>query len=135
MFILSSENDWLFMAKKIKKNTTKTLRSMPTEDLLSFARKNMDEGNLRIARDAYKELIRTDRPRFISELLICYNRLAEQMINNKQLNEAKMLLALIKELGGEAAVTVTIDSRQLIGNCPQDMDERHLEGIFLPPSH
>ncbi len=97
------------MTKNNKKHKTLSLRTIPLEELIRFARENFDKGSLRIARDAFKELVRIDKARFLPELLICYNRMAEQMIANQQINEAKMLIELIKELGGEKAVTVTID--------------------------
>lgn len=97
------------MAKINKKHQTLSLRAMPLEELIGLARNNFDQGNFRIARDAYKELIRIDRSRFLPELLLCYNCLAQQMIDKKQINEAKIVIDLIKELGGENAVTVCID--------------------------
>ncbi|HEX2957424.1 MAG TPA: hypothetical protein VHO70_11360 [Chitinispirillaceae bacterium] len=107
------------MAKNNKKHQTLSLRAMPLEELIRFARENFDKGNLRIARDAYKELVRIDKTQFLAELLICYNQMAKQMIENQQINEAKMLIELIKELGGEKAVTVSLDSTGKIDHTPE----------------
>ncbi|NLE02476.1 MAG: hypothetical protein GX640_21645 [Fibrobacter sp.] len=104
------------MSKKIVKQKTIPLHAMPPEQLQQLATKSMHEGKLRIARDAYKELIRIDRARFLPDLLHCYNLLAMQMAGNGQIVEANNLIAYIKELGGEAAVTVTIKSGKPGGN-------------------
>lgn len=117
------------MAKKNRKHQTLSLRSMPLEELAMFARINFDQGNLRIARDAYKELIRIDRPRFLPELLFCYNRMAQQMIDKQQINEAAMLIELIKELGGENAVTVRLDLAEKTDRAP-DISMLSLESIL-----
>jgi hypothetical protein len=72
----------MIIRKNNKKHKTLSLRAMPLEELIRLARKNFDKGNLRIARDAYKELVRIDESRFLQELLICYNQMAAQMIDN-----------------------------------------------------
>ena len=96
-------------SQKIKHNTS-SLRSMSLDELARFAEKNLKDDNLRIARDAYKELVRLDNTRFLPQLLLCYNRLAQKMILNKQVNDAQIIVNLIKELGGEDAVTVSTDN-------------------------
>jgi tetratricopeptide (TPR) repeat protein len=102
---------------------------MPLDELVRFAEKNLKEDNLRIARDAFKELVRLDKTRFLPLLLICYNRLAQKMILNKQVNEAQIVVNLIKELGGDAAVTVSIDNIH-IGSASSDVVKSSLVDYF-----
>ena len=117
------------MSPKKNMNNTSSLRSMPLDELVRFAEKNLKEDNLRIARDAFKELVRLDKTRFLPLLLICYNRLAQKMILNKQVNEAQIVVNLIKELGGDAAVTVSIDNIH-IGSASSDVVKSSLVDYF-----
>ena len=98
------------MSKNKNRHQTRSLRTMSHEELKRFAAENLEKGKLRIARDAFKELVRIDRDRYLPDLLRCYNLLAEQMAGSGQQKEARNLLAYIESLGGSSAVTVDMDA-------------------------
>lgn len=98
------------MGKKKNKHRTLSLRSMSRRDLEKLAQESIVKGNLRIARDAYKELVRLDENHYMPDLLNCYNLLAEKMASNGQIVEAENLLSYIATLGGTSAVTFNLDT-------------------------
>ncbi|MFP4418002.1 MAG: tetratricopeptide repeat protein [Chitinispirillaceae bacterium] len=102
--------------KNNKKTATQVLRSMAPDQLQMYAEKNLGSGKLHVARDAYKQLVRLDESRYMPGLLHCYNLLAEHMAGKGQLTEAKNLITLIRDLGGESAVTADLGMFDEQGN-------------------
>ncbi len=75
------------------------------------ARELLAKGKFRQAKDAFKDLCKTDKVKYLPELIQSYQGLANQMIQNGQSADAAQIIENIKALssgGGSGAVSLEI---------------------------
>ena len=75
------------------------------------ARELLAKGKFRKAKDAFKELHKIDKIKYLPELLQCYHGMANQMIQNGQLSDAAQIIENIRAIsrdGGEVSLEIKI---------------------------
>jgi tetratricopeptide (TPR) repeat protein len=71
---------------------------MAPAELEKVAQRELSAGNLRQARDTFKELVRIDRDRFLPDLIRCYVAQAAEMAAGGRLGELKTIVDHLKHL-------------------------------------
>lgn len=82
-----------------------------TETLEIQAREALAKGKFWLAKDAFKDLYKKDKGKYLSELLQCYHGLGHQMIQNGQLSDATQIIENIRALsrdGSEISLEIAI---------------------------
>ncbi|MEK7700089.1 MAG: hypothetical protein AAB332_06770 [Planctomycetota bacterium] len=82
-----------------------------TETLEIQAREALAKGKFRQAKDAFKDLYKKDKVKYLPELLQCYLGLGQEMIQNGQLSDATQIIENIRALsrdGGEVSLEIAI---------------------------
>ena len=82
-----------------------------TETLEIQAREALAKGKFRQAKDAFKDLYKKDKVKYLPELLQCYLGLGQEMIQNGQLSDATQIIENIRALsrdGSEVSLEIAI---------------------------
>jgi len=105
------------------------LRTRSPEQLERYAHEQMEAGKPRQARDAYKELVRLDRERYLPQLLKAYVAQARRMAEAGQEKDARGLLDLVRSQDPSGAFAGAI------GECEAILAAgAKLKGLGVPSS-
>ena len=101
------------------------------ETLAIQARELLARGKFRQAKDAFKDLCKIDKVKYLPELLQSYQGLANQMIQNGQAADAEKIIENIKALssgggGGEVSLEIAIAMKKKDYESIARIYEKHL---------